>query len=202
MIETIIGLTMEKFKPIEYHDFVDKDYQEAIYKHVTDIKFNWHFMEDPTTERINTFQVSTPSFGNLIYWEKTENNDPIDFWLPVLDAIEDKFNLKITKLLRMRLGFLMNTRYAMSSQPYRHNEPHVDYDQEHYTLVYYVNESDGDTIIFNETEKAEKYYPMHKCMPQRGKALLFNGKHYHASTCPKIHTKRIVLTVNFIAHKV
>jgi hypothetical protein len=95
----------------------------------------------------------------------------------------------------------LNTRYAISSMPYKHNLPHRKYEQDHYVAVYHVNETDGETIIFNQTEPADKYYPMHKCMPEKGKLLLFNGSHYYASTCPKVFTKRITLTINFTATK-
>lgn len=193
---------MDKFKPIEIRNFVDKEYQNELYNYVTDINFPWYFMEDATTEIINTPNVSTPSFGNLIYWDKNPNHHPdIEIFKPMLAMIEEKFDLTIENLLRVRLGFLLNTKYTLSSMPYRHNQPHRDYDQEHYVAVYYVNEADGETVIFNETEAADKYYPMHKCMPEKGKMLLFNGWHYHASTCPKVFTKRIALTINFTASK-
>ena len=189
---------MEKFKPIEYREFVDPVYQQAMYKYVTDINFPWHFMEDATTELINTVAVSTPSFGHLVYYHKHEENPHFDFFKPMLDAIETKCNMKVNKLLRMRLGFLLNTKYPLPSMPYKFNTPHKDYDQEHFTAVYYVNQTDGETVIFNETEPAAKYYPMHRCMPERNKLLLFNGMHYHSSTCPKVFTKRIALTINFV----
>ena len=85
---------------------------------------------------------------------------------------------------------------------YQHNTPHVDFNVDHYTACYYVNECDGETIVFHETEESEKYRPMHKSMPQQGKVLVFNGRHYHASTCPKVFTKRIVMTMNFTARKI
>jgi len=192
---------MEKFKPVEIKQFLDPEEQNIIYKYLTDINFPWHFMEDATTEVINTPQVSTPSFGNLIYYNKHETNPHFEFFEPMLKEIEEKFGLEIQELLRIRAGFLLNTKYVMSSQPYKYNTPHRDYDQSHYVVCYYVNEADGDTVVFHETDPAEKYYPMHKCTPEKGKALLFNGWHYHSSTCPKVYTKRIVLTFNFVAKK-
>jgi hypothetical protein len=190
---------MNIFKPREYPSVVDYTYQTEIYQYLTNIKFDWHFMEDATTEVINTPQHSTPSFGNLLYYSQNESNPHYEFFQPLVESITTAGGFKDVNLLRVRAGFLLNTKYSLPSMPYKHNAPHVDYDLDHYTAVYYVNEADGDTIVFQETSLAEKFYPLHKCTPNRGKALVFNGRHYHASSCPKIHTKRIAITINFTA---
>jgi len=187
------------FKPFEVTSIVDLEYQKAIYSYLTNVEFDWHFMNDATDELANNAldNSNTPGFGNLIYYHKHENNPHLEFFKPLIDAVEKHSNLKINKLLRVRAGFLLNTKYVMHHQPYKHNTPHRDYEQEHYTVVYYVTQSDGETVVFHETEAAEKYYPMHKSMPEPGKMLVFNGLHYHASTCPKMFTKRIAITINF-----
>lgn len=192
---------MEIFKPIEIKNVVDYSYQQQIYSYLTNINFDWHFMEDTTTETSNMPQTSTPAFGNLLYYYKHDENPHYEFIKPLISKIEENSKLKIVKLLRARAGFLLNTKYSLPSMPYRHNIPHRDFDQDHYVAVYYANQADGDTIIFNEIEPSEKYYPMHKCTPEQGKVLIFNGWHYHSSTCPKMYTKRIAITINFTATK-
>lgn len=200
MTETIIGLTMtEIFKPREYLGGVNFDYQKAMYAYLTDIKFDWHYMEDTTTEKTNLPQYSTPAFGNLLYYSQHESNPHYEFFKPLIEALEQTAGFKIKTLLRVRAGMLLNTKYALPGMNYKYNTPHIDYDIDHYTVVYYVNECDGDTVVFREIAPAEKYYSLHKCTPHQGKFLLFNGRHYHASTCPKVYTKRVAITINFTA---
>lgn len=187
------------FKPLEILEVVDKQYQNEIYKLLTDVDFSWHFLEDTTHEYANDSQNSTPSFVNLIYHPNNKESPHAEFFKPLVNSILEKSNLKLNELLRIRAGFLLNTKYILPNMPYKYNTPHRDYEQEHYTAVYYVNESDGDTVIFHEIEKSEQYRIMHKSRPDKGKALLFNGWHYHASTCPKMCTKRIAITINFTA---
>ena len=190
------------YKPLEIKNVIDETYQDEIYKLLTDVNFNWHFLEDTTREYANDSLTSTPSFVNLIFHPNNDANPHYDFFKPLLDAILEKSNLKLHTLLRIRVGFLLNTKYVLPSMPYKYNTPHRDYDQDHYTAVYYVNEADGDTVVFHEIEKAEQYRIMMKSSPEKGKALLFNGWHYHASSCPKIRTKRITITLNFTADNV
>jgi hypothetical protein len=189
-----------KFEPLEIKNVIDVDYQNQLYQALTDVNFNWHFLEDATHEFANDSLTSTPSFVNLIFHPNNKDNPHLPLFQPLLDAILEKSQLTLDTLLRIRVGFLLNTKYVLPSMPYKYNTPHRDYDQEHYTAVYYVNDSDGDTVVFHEIEKSEKYRVMLKSQPDKGKALVFNGWHYHASSCPKICTKRIAITLNFTAH--
>lgn len=190
------------FNPIEIENVIEHDYQKQIFDVVTDITFDWHFMEDTTFEKKDHINTSTPSFANLVYHPDNKENPGLEFFTPLLQNTCTKAGLELDQVLRMRLGFLLNTKYMMPHVRYQHNTPHVDFNVDHYTACYYVNECDGETIVFHETEESEKYRPMHKSMPQQGKVLVFNGRHYHASTCPKVFTKRIVMTMNFTARKI
>ena len=94
-----------------------------------------------------------------------------------------------------------------------HHNPHVDFYQPHQTALYYVNDSDGDTVIFNETfddltvEQAAKYADENKftikqrISPKKGKMALIDGKYYHASMHPIRASSRIVITFNFVCDR-
>lgn len=201
MTETIIGLTMEKFKPVEVRHFVDADSQNKIYQAITNPSFLWTYDEDVTAALMNSPAASTPTFNHLIFDQNRESNPYYEFVDQLIAEIEKQFKLSITDMLDIRAEFLLNTKYPIPSLPYKHNTPHKDYDTDHFVVVYYVNETDGETVVFNETAVAEKYYPMHRCMPEKGKALLFSGVNFYADTCPKVHTKRIALTFKFKAER-
>ena len=46
------------FKPIEIENVIEKDYQKQIFDVVTDITFDWHFMEDTTFEKTDTGKLA------------------------------------------------------------------------------------------------------------------------------------------------
>lgn len=186
-------------KPLEIKNVIDEKYQDEIYNLVTAVDFPWHFLEDTTHEIKGSHVSTTPAFVNIIYNTNRDAHPHLDFFKPLVDSIIEKSNMELISVFRMRLGFLLNTRYAFMGSPYQHNTPHVDGDMEHFTAVYYLNTCDGPTVVFHETAPAEKYKTMHKSEPEKGKVLVFNGKHYHASTCPKVFNKRLALTINFTA---
>lgn len=187
------------FQPKEYFNVIDKGYQDELYNLVTDKTFPWYFLEDTTDENLRPGDrlSTTPAFVNLIYSQSREENPYSQKFIPLINSIMEASNMDLISILRVRVGFLLNTKYSYPGAPYKHNTPHVDSDSEHWTAIYYFHECDGQTVVFRETAKSEKFYPLHRSDPQAGKVLLFDGRHYHASTCPKVFNKRIVCTINF-----
>ena len=82
----------------------------------------------------------------------------------------------------------------VQNQTNKPHQAHVDRDDFHYTMLYYVNDSDGSTNIFDY--KGEKV--VQKIEPKKGRAVIMNGDTYHASSSPKNHSNRIVLNYNFL----
>jgi hypothetical protein len=71
--------------------------------------------------------------------------------------------------------------------------------------VYYVNDCDGDLVIYEETYEDLTEAEAHQTQlvvkkrfkPGKGRMALFNGKHFHASSFPTQTPLRIAITFNF-----
>ena len=90
--------------------------------------------------------------------------------------------------------------------------PHVDLDYEdwndlggeHYTAIFYIDESDAPTIIYNETIK-EGYVPPKdmkltermRIYPEPNKLVVFKGNYIHTGMCPTTTANRILVNSNF-----
>ena len=82
-----------------------------------------------------------------------------------------------------------------------HNTPHVDLKQPHFVCLYYVNDSDGDTVFFDKTSADittnEEYTqaifgPICRVAPKKGRAIIFNGNRYHSSSSPSENVRCII----------
>ena len=66
-----------------------------------------------------------------------------------------------------------------------------------FSIVYYVNDSDGPTYIFDrfwpDNPKGMKI--LKEVSPKKGDFVLFNSKRWHASSNPIINSNRIVLNI-------
>lgn len=181
---------------ITIKDIIPKSQQKFLYDIVTSLEFDWHYLDEVTYEKTIENKKSVPGFCNMLH-SNGNSNVHANLFYPILLEFLDKNNMKLKSLFRMRLGLLMNTAYSMPHLPYSYNNPHVDMNEEHMVGLYYLNDSDGDTVIFDQTEESSSYTVKKRVSPEQGKFICFDGKHYHASTCPKMFTKRLVLTVNF-----
>lgn len=183
--------------PIEIPNVVDAAYQKQLRDFFYSKELKWNFIDKGVMPFSPDFKESLPLFQYSIY-ERNGDTDRLEFFKPLLDAILEKSGLKMTELLKVKAGFLLNTIYVLPSFMYKHNPPHKDFEEDHYTAIYYVIDSDGDSYVFNEKKESSSYTIKHRSPIDAGKALVFGG-FYHASACPKLFSKRIAITFNFKA---
>jgi len=67
-----------------------------------------------------------------------------------------------------------------------HYQPHTDRPEEHLGLIYYVNDSDGDTIFFEGDKELQRV------TPKKGRIVLFDGSTLHAGGFPTDNPRCIV----------
>lgn len=183
---------------------IPKLYEDMIEAEATSLGWFFH----PESARPNLeFAESYGGFYHMAY--DAASATPVQsainaILVPLLFIYCDKAKIPFTTLLRVRLGMFTKTPIDV---PF-HN-PHVDFYAPHNVALYYVNDSDGDTVLFNETfnevdaeESArlanqKKLTEIKRIAPKKGKMFGFDGKHYHASMHPMKHQSRIVVTFNF-----
>ena len=128
-----------------------------------------------------------PSFGHLsIDNFNIVSNVGMVFEIPMA-IISDSFGLNRQNLIRERFGM-----YLPLANTSLHNNPHVDMQEPHNVVLYYVNDSDGDTFFFDENKNI-----MERMTPKKGTAIMFDGKTFHASSNPS-SKPRITLNLNFV----
>ena len=72
----------------------------------------------------------------------------------------------------------------------------------HYATIFYVNDSDGNTVIYNEQYEEGKGIPekltiQREVEPKANRMLLFNGKYYHTGHSPINHNTRVLINTDF-----
>jgi hypothetical protein len=193
---------------IETPNAIPKAYQDQVESELASSRMLWNFHEE-VAHSGSAFKITYPGFSHIAYLARDEGGPLISpmssLLLPILFVFCEKAKIQYNALLRIRVGLF--TRMPSDA---KHHNPHVDFVQPHLTAVYYVNDSDGDTYIFDQTvdqvsiEKSASYANEDKftvlgCVPpKRGKMTCFDGRHYHASSSPTKSNKRIAITYNFV----
>ena len=192
---------------VEIDDVIPRLYQDQIEAETTSEKMAWFFSRE-SARRVEV-ATSYGGFSHVAYRFNDQNASPSTLTallLPLLFSYCEKAGVPFKTLLRIRLGLF--TQNAASGAPY-HN-PHVDFYLPHQNALYYVNDSDGDTFVFNETyddvslersveyTRDNKFTVARRISPKRGRMVGFDGKHYHASMHPVQSSHRIAIAFSFV----
>lgn len=119
--------------------------------------------------------------------------------LPILFYSTDRINFKINDIFQAR-AFLQFPR--AESTP---NNQHVDLTFPHLVCLYYLNDCDGETIIYNQSSdevlegnvKDTEFTVQKRISPKKGRVVLFDGKYYHSSSNPTVN-RRCILNFDIV----
>ena len=183
-------------------DFIDKDYQEKIKLQLLggfdkrnkhhDSDFPWFYIEDVTAAGDEDSQ-HRPGLGHQ-YVEFDDISPGIvvsdyhDLMIPMLKKVGFRVGISDVKVIQGRsfLQFPIKER----GEP---DLPHIDImDKNHIVGLYYVVDSDGDTIIYNERKESKTYTIKQKVTPKQGRIVIFDGGLYHTAEQPLNNTRCIV----------
>ena len=102
--------------------------------------------------------------------------------------LKDLFELEKTyNIIRLRWG--MTTTI---NKIHRHT-PHTDMLVPHKVILFYLNDSDGDTYFYDKEHKI-----IDSVTPKENRAVLFDGSILHSSSKPIKFPRRIVLNINLV----
>ncbi len=133
-------------------------------------------------------------YNGWVYWSKDLNFQNI-ILEPLKRAIGDKFEIQ-----RIKINYNAQEIIEHKGSCY---VPHVDVeDGGGVTAVYYINDSDGDTVIFNESgnnpiRNDEEISVKQVIKNKRGRLVLFDQNLLHAGCPPISSNKRLVINFNF-----
>ena len=124
------------------------------------------------------------------------------FLKPLIYTIRDTFpDYKLDTPMRIKANLLLKQE---SFPPFHYNVIHVDsLDESKWSLVYYLDDSDGDTVLFNEfkSDRPEKLTIFKKISPKKNRVVLFNSARYHASSNPRVNSERRVINIVMDTYK-
>lgn len=142
--------------------------------------FPWFHYANSTYAETTTRADDVPQFTHGFIREDTANS-PFE-QLP--RTLLEQMGIPHTHILRAKANLLTREKTPRS------HPPHIDDSRPHIALIYYVNDSDGDTHFY------EKGKLIKTISPKKGSAVMFKGHIYHASASPVENKFRIVINYN------
>jgi|TARA_B100001094_G_C18159339_1_gene788326 hypothetical protein len=114
--------------------------------------------------------------------------------------LEHYLNNSIKMPQRVKANLLLQDPLAVE----KYHAPHVDLaNEDAFSMVYYVHDCDGDTIIFDKTVNKghTNLKEIARVTPKKGQAVIFNSNRFHTSSSPVINKRRVIINYAFFAGK-
>lgn len=196
----------ERIEPHLYTGFLAPWYLKTIQDTIFNDSFPWYYKPSITLDNKPkytcnevTFAENQSGFGHMFYSEDRGGkiSPYFDMLAPFINACVMQIpEVEINKLIRVR------GQLTIKNGEQACHYPHVDFDYPHKTILLYLNNSSGNTFMFNEffeedADITELTYQT-EYTPNENTVVLFDGLQYHASSFPTENNYRYVLNLNYI----
>jgi len=196
---------MEKTHYI-FDDILSNEEQNLLNDYVKSSNTEWVVMKNITGEYGG--KMETHKFPAKVHPKEKCKNEEIK---RIINSIE----LIVAK--KLNLKFIKNYRWKINwTSPIEEYNPmdllHCDGIQDHIAMVYYINDSTGDTCVYdningNNAETYQKnfnnvdynsYFLLANVSPKMGRCFIFDGKLMHYGNYPS-NGNRFIINFNFAA---
>lgn len=155
---------------------------------------SWCVINDPNA-------IETFGWNHQVYNKETNfKGNFLEAFAPVLQQIKNYAGKRI-EFIRIRLSMKV---YKQGFTINNYNLPHIDYNFPHKTAIFYLNNSDGPTWIFNERfngqEEPTEFTINEKINPRENGMILLDGLQYHTASNPIKSDRRVILNINYVEH--
>lgn len=180
---------------------------DKIRESVFSLDFPWYYSNTAYSNTIDQPSIDGYSYAHTSI-ANAEHNGPFSYILEsALLVLADKAGQKIKHIERARMG-----QIGYRPTPLVH-PAHIDYDVPHWVGLLYLNDSDGDTVIYDQRYEIEfigkknihqRYLEikdnltvLKSITPKKNRFVSFDGYHYHSSTTPTQVDRRVVINFNY-----
>ena len=180
-----------------FDDVIDIDYQNTIKeillgdRQYKGYDFPWYLTHDVTKPAKADSQLRPAFFHGYVDYPSELSSSFHDLFTELIQNSCGKLRLENVRVIQGR-SFC---QLPINSEVVSVDTPHIDTKDDHFVMLYYVCDSDGDTIIYNETVESENYTIQQRIAPKQGRVVLFDGAYYHTAEQP-LNNIRCVVNYN------
>ena len=121
----------------------------------------------------------------------------VDVGSYILAEFTKKHNIVVSGIDRIKSNMSFRSKEKLPAIP------HVDTHHNYSVLLYYVSDSDGDTILYyqfwslDKTTKEKDLTIVNSVSPLKGRAVMFESNRFHCWVPPIESDMRCVININF-----
>ena len=196
--------------PIIIDNFLPEPFQKSFVDLLTSYEFPWTFFNYSVSEySLNEyFYTNEPVKEHVQLRHGFVRDDKVTSeqykHIEILKMLfESHMRTKVTYTHRIKSNLLISQKGPYIQPPHVDVMDMLDGDTNclgYKTLLYYVNDSDGDTILYNEHFTGEPVgllTEQQRVSPKQGRAVIFDSNQIHSGSCPSVSDTRLVINSVF-----
>ena len=170
-------------------DFIPLEEQEILKKHILGNNFPWFFVSNITNEDDTDNLI--PAFSHVFKHKGQVNSSMYEMIEFIGKKGAEQFDSNYNNVFQVRSFF------QLPSNNNDTNPSHIDLEEPHVVVLYYVTDSDGDTILYNKKYEGQivdmsDVEIVQRVTPKQGRVLIFDGYTYHSSSRPKDNLRCVI----------
>jgi hypothetical protein len=201
------AITVENF----FQKVVIRDIKNNI---LHDKYLTWHYLYNTSYNheisrqyRANDSNIFTEGNGTItqVLINGSNTSKILNLFPDLKKLIETKFSVKVEKIITARINYV----FPVGKVSTKYDTPHVDMiprdNEKIKTIICYMSDSDGDTVLFDEVEFDEsnmenptKKNLIERFSPKEGKAIMFDSNRYHAMSFPSKNIRMVLAIILMI----
>lgn len=172
-------------------NLIPKLYLQHLQSHFLGENCEW-FFNDNLTDDLSYEVLGSFGFNMRLHWNGYFVSNFVGTLIRslVFSAQEkvEVFTQNPQQIVRARADMTM-----YNPNHHRH-ELHTDFPQEHTTAIFYMNTSDGNTLLFDRNGKKL----IQEIEPIENRLVIFDGLMQHTGHSPAKHKSRVLINMNFM----
>ena len=171
------------------------DQHDIMLRAVRSEMFSWNLISDIANNGNQSDDLTQYAFRHRVWFL----NQPVSEWASLFADLLDRCVVSTGgELVYIPKVFVnLNMNYGRQNPNLAHCDGFMDMETEslrRYTGIYYINDSDGDTLFFDTdgTTVVASYRPIANTM------LVFPSAYLHSRQLPLQHNTRLVLNINVL----
>ena len=169
-------------------NYLTQSYHKEIQDLLTGSDFPWFYNRNINdNENTNSKALNVYGFTHIFYKDSSfRDSRYATFIKPMLLNLKDTVNC----------DYVLRSRADMVTWSYKEfiHDAHVDFYFPNVATVFYINDTDGDTIIYKQSHPLEI---KERVNPKANRLVIFEGDVLHTGSSPTKHKNRILINSNF-----
>lgn len=174
---------------------LSKENHSIVLRSVETESFDWYLIKDIASNGNQLDDITQYAFRHRLWWKNEKVSGWANLFEPLISICSEIVGNKIIFVPKVILN--MNMNYGLQNGNLSHCDGFMDMETEvlkRYTGIYYLNDSDGDTLFYSHDGQTV----IESVAPKANTMVVFKSGLMHSRQLPLVANTRLVLNINIL----